>query len=438
MLRRDEALPPYATLVKASVEILMLSPKGSPQPSARSFVREEGGSARERSVLDERRSFALQDLGHGFADIGEAWPAAWRDLPVERLIRLSDEPTVRTATAVDPRKRALIVIPTLNEERVVAQVIGRVLEDDGLQDPLVLVADGGSSDRTRQIVAEIAARDARVRLMDNPAKLQSAGLNLAVRAMAGDRPWVVRVDAHADYPPNYASSLIAEAMRTGASSVVVSMDTLGEPGFQRAVAIAQNSVLGTGGSAHRLASEGQWVDHGHHALFNREAYQSVGGYDESFSHNEDAELDLRLAQQGGKIWLTDKVRIGYHPRSTPTALARQYFNYGKGRAKTVLKHYQPLKVRQALPLAVAPAVVSALASPLFLPLAIPALVWMFAALTLGVMLAVKKREPWALLSGPAGMIMHLSWSAGFWAQLIGHAMDRRPEPLGLAPLAEAA
>src|SRR5207248_7193295 len=143
---------------------------------------------------------------------------------------------------------------------------------------------------------------------------------LAARLMGERRPWLVRVDAHADYPPNYASTLIAEARRTGAASVVVAMETRGEGTFQRAVAAAQNSRLGAGGSPHRRVTPGRWVDHGHHALFRLDAFEAVGGYDEGFSHNEDAEFDLRLRQQGGRIWLTDKVRIGYHPRATPSAL----------------------------------------------------------------------------------------------------------------------
>src|SRR5205809_956528 len=84
---------------------------------------------------------------------------------------------------------------------------------------VVVGADGGSNDGTREIVAEIAARDRRVRLVANPDRLQSAGVNLAARLMADDRPWLVRVDAHADYPKNYASTLIAEARRVGAHSV---------------------------------------------------------------------------------------------------------------------------------------------------------------------------------------------------------------------------
>jgi succinoglycan biosynthesis protein ExoA len=312
-----------------------------------------------------------------------------------------------------------------------------VLDDDGLVDPLVVVADGGSTDGSREIVTEIAGRDPRVKLLDNPARLQSGGMNLAARTYGAGRPWMVRVDAHADYPVNYASTLIAEAKRTGATSVVVSMDTRGTAPFQRAAAAAQNSLLGTGGSAHRLCSEGRWVDHGHHALFRTDAYAAVGGYDETFSHNEDAELDLRLTQEGGKIWLTDQARIVYHPRSTPKALWRQYFSYGKGRARTVLKHYQPLKFRQALPLAVAPAVAAAPLGLIYWPFAIPALVWAFASLMYGALLGLRSRDAAAMLSGPAAMIMHLGWSAGFWAQLLRDRPKPAPLQASLAAYREA-
>ena len=360
-------------------------------------------------------------------EVRARWPHAWDRLGPDAFINLP-EPVAAVASEAaeaDPRRRALIVIPTLNEARVVAKVVASVLEDDGLVDPMVVVADGGSTDATRDIVREITQRDPRVRLIDNPGRLQSAGLNLAASAIAGDRPWLVRVDAHADYPKNYASSLIEEALRTGATSVVVSMDTVGETAFQRAVAAAQNSRLGTGGSAHRLASEGQWVDHGHHALVDLAAFEAVGGYDESFSHNEDAEFDLRLTRQGGRIWLTDKVRIAYHPRRAAGALWKQYYSYGRGRARTVLKHYTPLKIRQALPLAVAPAMASAAFAPLFAWLALPAIVWALASLGFGVVLAARERDAAILMSGPAAMIMHLAWSAGFWAQMITHRGERR-------------
>jgi succinoglycan biosynthesis protein ExoA len=392
----------------------MLNPKPrDDRPSG-----QEDDESRTASGAPEARSFAPRPEVAPRGVISQ-WPLAWANLDPARLIQIPPA-AANLQTPLDEalaRKRALIVIPCLNEAALIESVIGRVLEDQGLVDPLVLVADGGSRDGSREIVERIAARDPRVRLVDNPGRLQSAGVNLAARMMGEGRPWLVRVDAHAEYPPDYVSSLIQEARLTGAHSVVVAMETRGESAFQRAVAAAQNSRLGTGGAAHRVGRGAGWVDHGHHALFRRDAFQAIGGYDESFSHNEDAELDLRLAQEGAKIWLTERTRITYRPRRTPMALWKQYLSYGRGRARTVLKHYVPLKMRQALPLAVAPAVASALAAPLFWPLAIPALVWAAVALGYGAALGVKHRDAAVVLSGPAAMIMHLAWSLGFWLQL---------------------
>jgi succinoglycan biosynthesis protein ExoA len=414
----------------------------SPKPRAELPFRPDDAAPGHRAPSAEPRSFAPKaeraERAPGLVET--PWPLAWANVDPDALIRVPPA-AANVQTPLDERlarKRALIVIPCLNEAALIESVIGRILEDEGLVDPLVLVADGGSTDGTRDIVQRMADHDPRVRLLPNPGKLQSAGVNLAARVMGEGRPWLIRVDAHAEYPPNYVSTLIEEARRTGAHSVVVAMETRGEGGFQRAVAAAQNSKLGTGGSAHRVCAEGQWVDHGHHALFRRDAFQLVGGYDESFSHNEDAELDLRLAHEGAKIWLTDKTRIVYHPRKTPRALWKQYVSYGKGRARTVLKHYTPLKIRQALPLAVAPAVLGALASPLFWPLAIPALIWAAAALGYGLLLGVKAKDKAVLMSGPAAMIMHLGWSLGFWLQLAGWLAkggNRAVAPAGAKPAA---
>lgn len=325
----------------------------------------------------------------------------------------------------DAARRALIVIPCLNEQRFIGGLLRQLLADQSLVDPLIVVADGCSHDASRAIVQALAREAPQIRLLDNPARLQSAGVNLAARRYAQDRPWLIRIDAHATYPDGYASALVDQALDRQAASIVVAMDTVGAPGFQRAVALAQTSALGTGGSAHRLAGASGWVDHGHHALFATPAFVASGGYDESFSHNEDAELDLRLAKAGGKIWLTDQPRVTYYPRADPAALWRQYFAYGRGRMRTVQKHRARLRPRQALPLLVAPALVLAALGPWFGLAAAPAAIWAMACLAFGLVLAIKRRDPWGVLAGPAAMIMHAAWSFGAWRQ----TLVRRPAAL---------
>lgn len=391
--------------------------RGRSPVSGRRLRPEAGAAAQASALIAEPRSFAPRSGGAAIIDL---------------------RPRVRPSLEADGENRVLVVIPCLNEEAFIGPLLEQLLSDEALEEPLIVVADGGSTDRTRAIVAAIAARDSRVRLLANPGRLQSAGVNLAARVYGQGRAWLVRVDAHAVYPENYVSRLLAEGRRTAASSVVVSMETRGEGGFQRAVAVAQNSRLGTGGSAHRSRARAAWVDHGHHALFRLTEFLKAGGYDESFSHNEDAEFDLRLGRGGGRIWLTDALSLVYHPRSTPGALWRQYVNYGRGRARTVLKHRTRLKPRQALPLAVAPAVAAAAAAPLFWPAALPALAWAGLCLGYGAFLGAKARDGWAMLSGAAAMEMHLAWSLGFWSQLIGRGRKAGRLPAARAPAEEPA
>lgn len=325
----------------------------------------------------------------------------------------------------------LIVIPCLNEEAHLPSLLDRLLDE--AQGATIVVADGGSRDRSRAIVAALARRHRNLFLLDNPKRIQSAAVNLAVRRHGMGHRWLVRIDAHATYPVRYVERLCRSAARTGATSVVVPMVTQGSACFQKAAAAAQNSVLGTGGAPHRQLGRGAWVDHGHHALFDLELFMRVGGYDENFAANEDAELDRRLLAAGGRIWLEPKAAITYHPRRTPGALFRQYRNYGKGRARNLRRHPAPVKLRQMLPLGVIPAIIAAcigaaMASlqPAVLLLAVPMACWLFGSLVAGLMLGWRARCWCAAGAGLAATTMHAGWSLGF----IMEALDRRgmPEP----------
>ena len=316
--------------------------------------------------------------------------------------------------------RILVVVPCLNEETHLPSVLSFLSKEvDGLQAEIV-VADGGSTDRSREIVAEFATRDSRIHLLANPRRIQSSAMNLAVKTFGDGRDYLVRVDAHCGYHPGFVRGLIAAAIAHDACSVVVPMETIGTEPFQRAAAAAQNSKLGNGGSQHRLAASSRYVDNGHHALMSIPAYRQAGGYDETFTHNEDSELDVRLRKAGGKIWLEGTQIIEYYPRKSPGRLFKQYYNYGKGRARNTLKHRTMPKIRQSVPLGVAPAVALAVLSPFWWPLAIPALAWLSVCIGYGVKEALASRQASDLLIGPALAVMHFGWSAGFFMGIVTH------------------
>jgi succinoglycan biosynthesis protein ExoA len=314
----------------------------------------------------------------------------------------------------------IVVIPALNEADHIAACVRSLMTGDARLSAIeMVVADGGSRDRTREIVLALQGEYPNLRLIDNPKRLQSAAVNLAAQGAGAGRSILVRCDAHAIYPENYVMRVADSLVRHGVASLVVPMDAVGTSCFQRANAWIVDTPLGSGGSAHRGGRKSGEVDHGHHAGFDLKAFLAVGGYDETFSHNEDAEYDARLRQSGERIFLDADIRLSYLPRATVGALARQYFNYGKGRARTLMKHGERPKLRQLIPPATLVACVLGL---VIAPFSLWGLVlpggYLAALIAASLMVAVKHKSACGLLAGLASATMHMSWSLGLFRQFL--------------------
>jgi len=323
----------------------------------------------------------------------------------------------------------LVVLPALNEADHIETCIRSLMQPQSwMAGCRVVVADGGSTDGTQEIVQNIAQEFPNVVLVDNPQRLQSAGVNTAVaRCSEPSHKILVRCDVHAIYPAGYVQTLVDELHLLGAASVVTAMDATGHAGFQKAAAWIVDTRLGSGGSAHRGGRKAQFVDHGHHAAFDLGWFRHVGGYDPTISHNEDAEYDLRLARAGGTIWLTDRTRIKYLMRPTLRGLWQQYWNYGKGRANTLTKHRIVPRLRQILPIANTLLLAASLVTILVTPLA---LIWpaLYATVLIATSLvaATSLRSAEGLWAGPALGVIHLAWALGFMQRVIeGFGVIRR-------------
>ncbi len=324
-----------------------------------------------------------------------------------------------------------VVIPTLNEQAHLERCVRSVLDDPRPRDRFeLLIVDGGSSDDTASIAERLASELPGVRLLRNRRRVQAAAFNLALRQADPRATCVLRCDAHALYPPGFLSRAVGTLRRTGAAMVGFHAAAVAESPFQEAVAFAQSTRVGVGSSEYRLGTHSGWVDSAMHGCFSRTAVEAAGGYDESVSHNEDAELSLRLRKAGGGIWLDESLRVAYFPRSTPGALARQYFLYGLGRATTVVAHAQRPSPRQLAPplllLVHLGCGLVALRGRRIRPLA-PVAAYLAALTAIGAAGALRRRRAPVLAAPLALATMHHAWGAGFLVGLARAVSRRLPE-----------
>ncbi len=335
-----------------------------------------------------------------------------------------------------------VVMPCLNEEGYIEDCLRSVLAQDYPKDRVeILVADGMSMDRTREILARLTEEDPRIRVIDNPDRIQAAGLNAGIRASRGEV--IVRMDVHADYAPDFLRKCVEVLDETGADNVGGAARTKAKKFFQRALSAALDSPLGVGGSKYRNPDNEGFVDTVFPGAFRRAVFERHGLFDGHAVTNEDAEINQRILEGGGQVFLSKKIVVWYYPRDSFRSLAKQYFKYGKGRARTLLKHKKLLTVRPAIPFLMVSSGLALLATSGIQPLT----PFAFGGYALGT-LAEAVRVGRHL--GPLGVpvvwaifpVLHVSHGTGFAVGLVRYALSPdwtdEPERLDGAEAKDAA
>jgi len=248
---------------------------------------------------------------------------------------------------VPSRPLVSIVIPCLNEEDYITALLDSLAAQDYGADGIeVIVSDGGSTDRTRALVAGYPSRFARLELVDNPRRITVAGLNEGMRVARGDC-WII-IGAHSQVRPDFVRQSVEALQRTGAACVGGPIETIGEGTVGRAIAAAMSSPFGVGNARFRYAeSEGE-VDTVPFGCYHRKVWEVVGEFDETVDGADEDSYNQRLIDAGGKIWLTPAIRSSYYPRRTFKALAKQYWEYGAAKG-TLFQRGRPLQPRHFAP-----------------------------------------------------------------------------------------
>jgi len=241
-----------------------------------------------------------------------------------------------------------VVLPTWREEKYIGACLQSILNQDYPPQRLeVIVVDGMSPDGTREIVRRFARDYPQVKLIDNPDRIQAPGLNRGILASQGTI--IVRMDAHTEYSRTYIRTCVRTLQETRSDNVGGPQRLRSRCFFQRMVACALGSRLGTGGAGYRHTGQDGFVDTVFLGAFRREILKRVGLFDPGAITNEDAELNQRIINSGGKVYLSSAIECYYYPRDSFRSLAVQYYRYGRGRARTLLKHRNIISLRSFAP-----------------------------------------------------------------------------------------
>jgi cellulose synthase/poly-beta-1,6-N-acetylglucosamine synthase-like glycosyltransferase len=222
-----------------------------------------------------------------------------------------------------------------------------ILQDVADLNVEVIIADGMSDDGTRQILDKYSRIFPALRVIDNPGKIASTGLNAAIRVARGEV--IIRMDAHSDYAPDYIRTCVRVLKETGADNVGGPALTRANGYLAQAIALAFHTEFACGGAKFHDSQYEGYADTVPYGCWRRSTLDRIGLFDESFHRNQDDELNLRLIAAGGKIWQSPKIVSWYWPRPTLPAVARQYFQYGFWKVAVIRKHGRPASRRHLVP-----------------------------------------------------------------------------------------
>ena len=304
-----------------------------------------------------------------------------------------------------------VIVPCWNERAHIDVFLDGLLAQrtEGL-DWEVWIADGMSSDGTRDRVLEQTRRDSRIHMVDNPGHSAASGLNASLEVARGEI--VIRMDVHTSYADDYIARCVETLESTGADNIGGPWRACGTSYTQRAIAAAFQSPFCAGGArSHDPAYEGP-VDSVYLGCWRRETIDRIGWFDTALGRNQDDEWNLRLTLAGGRIWQDPRIRSWYNVRPSLCALAKQYFGYGFWKVAVIRKHGQVVSWRHLVP-------------GLFLLLNVALLAWMpraavvidahYVAISLFFSFGAAQQSGWALLPmlPLVFAVYHFAYGLGF-------------------------
>lgn len=241
-----------------------------------------------------------------------------------------------------------VIIPVLNEENYIEKCIESVIKQDYKKDDMELILiDGCSDDKTVEIINNYINKYDFIKLYQNKKRTVQCALNIGIKNANGT--YIVRMDAHSEYANDYISKCIEYLEKTGADNVGGPMIAKGKTRKQKIVAAAYHSSFALGGGKFHEENYEGYADTVYLGAFKRQTLLDIGMYDEMLPRSEDDDLNFRITENGGKIYITPEIKSIYYPRSNYFDVFKQYFEYGFWKVAVIKKHKKPARITHLIP-----------------------------------------------------------------------------------------
>ena len=250
-------------------------------------------------------------------------------------------------------KEVSIIIPIYNEQKHIKSCLDSIVNSDFDKTNLeVLLVDGGSTDKTLEIISSYIKNYPYFKLLHNSKQIVPVAMNMGIKQAQGS--YIIRLDAHASYPKDYLSKLIYWHKKLNADNVggIWITETRIKTNTSNAIKNVLSDKLGVGSSFRVGVDKIKEVDTVPFGCYKKEIFDKIGLYDERLVRNQDIELNKRLKKAGGKIYLVPDIKCVYFARETFKELAKNNFNNGLWNILTAyyteslsslsLRHFVPL------------------------------------------------------------------------------------------------
>jgi glycosyltransferase involved in cell wall biosynthesis len=313
-----------------------------------------------------------------------------------------------------------VLIPLFNEEDFIESCLNSIFQNSYPSEALeVIVIDGGSSDSGPARVKKYMQHHENLILLDNLEKFVPFAMNIGAKHAKGE--FIIRTDAHAVYSKNFILRSIELMEEKNAASVGGIRKARGKSLVGKSIAAVISSPIGAGDAFYQTAISSGWVDTVHCGCWRKSDYEKIGGFDESWPVNQDAEFNIRLRKHIGNLYLSSEISCEYYVRETIPALIKQYWRYGWWRAKTTLRYPTQVKARQLIPaFFVFSLLLTILVTSIsIVPFAVLVSVYLATLVTFSLLSPTRSLNI-KLMIPIIASIIHFSWGTGYLSGLIYH------------------